>query len=211
MKLFRILLSLLLVITPFTTGMSWAQSDGHQHGSGHDMSEGYRSKYVGQESRRIKSLSMDDIQELQRGGGWGLAKAAELNGVPGPAHILEMGDKISLTPQQKDSIEQLYNDMKAKAIVLGERLIMLESELNSAFAEGSIDQAQLEASVREIEQVRADLRIVHLSTHLKTPDILSSEQITLYNRLRGYSSADPCSNIPKGHDPEMWKKHNGCS
>jgi hypothetical protein len=51
---------------------------------------------------------------------------------------------------------------------------------------------------------------VHLSAHLKTPDILKSEQITLYNKLRGYSSDDPCENVPRGHDPEMWKKHHNC-
>jgi hypothetical protein len=38
----------------------------------------------------------------------------------------------------------------------------------------------------------------------------SSEQITLYNKLRGYSSDDPCQNVPKGHDPKMWKKHHNC-
>jgi len=39
---------------------------------------------------------------------------------------------------------------------------------------------------------------------------IKSEQITLYNKLRGYSSDDPCQNVPKGHDPMMWKKHHNC-
>ena len=47
------------------------------------------SPYAGEEARAIKSLSADDIAELQRGGGRGLAKPAELNGVPGPAHLLD--------------------------------------------------------------------------------------------------------------------------
>ena len=55
-----------------------------------------------------------------------------------------------------------------------------------------------------------ELRFVHLSTHLKTPDILSEDQIEKYNRLRGYFGKNPCSDIPKGHDPEMWRKHNDC-
>jgi len=41
--------------------------------------------------------------------------------------------------------------------------------------------------------------------------ILMPDQITLYNKLRGYSSDDPCENIPQGHNPEMWKKHHNCS
>ena len=37
------------------------------------------SPYAGQETRTVKSFSPEDIAELRRGGGWGLAKAAELN------------------------------------------------------------------------------------------------------------------------------------
>ena len=67
--------------------------------------EDYKSKYVGQEHRTIRSLSPDDIDELKKGGGWGLAKAAELNGVPGPAHVLEMKDEIHLTDEQNNEIQ----------------------------------------------------------------------------------------------------------
>lgn len=66
----------------------------------------YTSKYVGEEHRTIKSLSSDDINELKKGGGWGLAKVAELNGVPGPAHILEMEQKINLTHEQKKPLKK---------------------------------------------------------------------------------------------------------
>ncbi len=44
-----------------------------------DNDSNHDSKYIGQENRAIKSLSSEDIAELERGGGWGLAKAAELN------------------------------------------------------------------------------------------------------------------------------------
>ncbi len=171
--------------------------------------ESYKSKYVGQEHRTIKSLSPDDIKELKRGGGWGLAKAAELNGVPGPVHILEMAEKINLTDEQKRKVQKIYNDMKVEAVTLGEQLISLEKELNNGFSNRTINQTLLETSVREIEKVRAKLRLVHLSTHLQTPNILTNEQIILYNKLRGYSK-DPCQNIPEGHNAEMWKKHSGC-
>jgi len=173
-------------------------------------SEDYTSKYVDEELRTIKSLSADDIKELRRGGGWGLAKAAELNGVPGPAHILEMEQKIKLTREQKKDIQDIYDKMKVEAQILGEQLIQLEGELNHHFFNRSINPALLEKYIRQIEVVRSNLRIVHLSTHLHTPNILTTEQITLYNKLRGYSK-DPCMNIPEGHDAEMWKRHNGCN
>ena len=170
----------------------------------------HSSKYVGEEYRAIKSLSADDIKELRAGGGWGLAKAAELNGVPGPAHILEMASAIELTPTQQAEIQAIYQQMKSEAVSLGNQLIQLEAALNSHFADGSINQAILEQSVQDIERVRAQLRLAHLSAHLQTPNILTPEQISLYNELRGYSQ-DPCANIPQGHNAAMWKKHNGCT
>ena len=170
----------------------------------------HSSEYIGEEHRAIKSLSADDIRELSAGGGWGLAKAAELNGVPGPAHILEMASEIELTSTQQVEIQEIYEQMKSEAISLGNQLIQLEATLNTHFADGSINQAILEQSLQDIERVRAQLRLAHLSAHLQTPNILTKEQISLYNELRGYSQ-DPCANVPKGHNAAMWKKHNGCT
>ncbi|TDW25235.1 hypothetical protein EV128_119107 [Rhizobium azibense] len=64
----------------------------HQH---HTM-----SPYTEETGRQIKSLSEADIDELMRGGGWGLAKPAELNGYPGPSHLLAMKNEIGLTQEQ---------------------------------------------------------------------------------------------------------------
>lgn len=50
------------------------------------------SIYAGEKTRLIKTLSEQDLEEIARGGGWGLARAAELNGVPGPTHLLELAD-----------------------------------------------------------------------------------------------------------------------
>ena len=173
-------------------------------------SQSQKSKYVGQETRDIKSLSDSDREELRNGQGWGLAKAAELNGVPGPAHVLELKQEISLNPEQVAEIKRLYQDMKNQAIPLGIKLIELERVLNNHFADRSITDEILHESLEQIAQTQKQLRYVHLSMHLKTADLLTREQIALYNKLRGYSSDDPCKNIPDGHDPEMWKRHNNC-
>jgi hypothetical protein len=89
-----------------------------------------KSKYAGEEKRDIKSLSETDIEELKNGKGWGLAKAAELNGVPGPAHLLEMKEEIDLSAKQIQAIEEIFKKMKQEAIPLGLELIDLEMELN---------------------------------------------------------------------------------
>lgn len=144
------------------------------------------SPYVGQQQRPIKSLSAKDMDELQKGGGWGFAKAAELNGVPGPAHLLELSDQIPLSSDQHAAITALYADMKENAIIAGNRLIEAEIALDTAFKSGDLTAEELEGLINTITQSLGRLRFVHLSTHLKTPEILSPDQIARYNSLRGY-------------------------
>jgi len=192
-----VLLSFLVfVLTPFSTCTGSEPS--------------YRSKYVGQEKREIKSLSAQDIEELKTGSGWGLAKAAELNGLPGPKHLLEMAKEIGLTSKQERQVTEIYESMNKQAVQLGHELIELERELNNHFANRTIDEKVLGDLLDKIAGTYRELRFVHLSAHLKTPDILSRAQIEKYNRLRGYSTDDPCVNVPEGHDPEMWRRHHNC-
>jgi hypothetical protein len=193
----RMLLALALSLLPAASG--WAQSDG-AHAA---------SPYAGQEKRAIKSLSQEDIAELRKGAGWGLAKAAELNGLPGPAHLLELKDEIPLTAEQVTAIEALYARMKEDAVAEGERLIALEGRLDELFRDRKATDDSLRQMLTKIEESRGALRYIHLATHLATPPLLTDDQIDRYNRLRGYDS-DPCDAVPAGHDPAMWRKHNGC-
>lgn len=171
------------------------------------------SPYVGQEERAIKSLSSDDIATLRRGGGWGLAKAAELNGVPGPAHLLEMKDDIPLDESQVSAISEIADQMKAQAIERGETLIALERVLDEHFQAGTITDEILRSSLDAIASTRMELRYIHLATHLRTPEILSPIQIESYRALRGYSEpgqcADMATDIPAEHSAEMEHGHGG--
>jgi hypothetical protein len=146
------------------------------------------SPYAGEETRAIKSLSADDIAELRRGGGWGLAKAAELNGMPGPAHLLDKADRLGLTPQQVADIEAIRDAMRAAAIETGTRLIDQEARLENRFQDRSIAEDTLRVAVSEIAASRGELRFIHLRAHLETLPLLSDHQVVMYNRLRGYGS-----------------------
>jgi Spy/CpxP family protein refolding chaperone len=173
--------------------------------------EDHTSEYAGQESREIKTLSTQDLDDLRNGRGWGLAKAAELNGVPGPVHVLEMTDEIALTESQAADIKALYEAMNAEAIVLGEELIERERAINAAFVSHEVTEESLATMVGQINESLTKLRVLHLSAHLRVPKILTPEQVARYNELRGYlSDGDPCASVPEGHDPEEWKKHNDC-
>jgi Spy/CpxP family protein refolding chaperone len=172
-------------------------------------SHGAQTPYAGMQSRAIKSLSDQDIEELRRGGGWGLALAAELNGMPGPAHLLELKDQIPLTQDQVDKTQALFDDMRKAAASTGERLIAAETALEAPFAKGAVDEASLRRLLAQTESARTELRYIHLSQHFKTVQFLKPEQIKRYNVLRGYAE-DPCKRIPDGHNPEMYRRHMGC-
>jgi hypothetical protein len=144
------------------------------------------SQYHAQEKRQIKSLSESDINSLRNGKGWGLAKAAELNGIPGPSHLLQLKKEIQLRVEQEKQIQQLFDDMKQKAIHKGLMLIELEQKLETGFQTQDINKDSLLKILTKISKVRRDLRFIHLSTHLATPKILDKKQIVLYNKLRGY-------------------------
>ena len=192
--------ALLLVLLP---AAAIAQTHSVDHG-------GSPSIYAGEETRMIKSLSEQDLEEIARGGGWGLARAAELNGVPGPTHLLELADDIGLTGQQRSEIEAIHARMQADAILAGERFVAAEHALDTAFQQGAPDAASLEQLVQEAGDARAALRLVHLRAHLLTIPLLTENQVSQYSILRGYSG-DPCASVPQGHDPAMWRKHNGCN
>ena len=197
MKSTHLLLALALLIPASTIAQ-------HNHGAQ------TQTPYAGMQNRAIKSLSDNDINELRRGGGWGLALAAELNGMPGPAHLLELKDQIPLTADQVTKTQVLTDEMRKAAIPTGERLISAEKALEAAFAAGRADETSLRRLLGEAESARSELRFIHLSQHYKTVQFLKLEQIKRYNILRGYAE-DPCKNIPAGHNPEMYRRHMGCN
>ena len=63
-----------------------------------------------------------------------LALPAELNGYPGPRHVLELAEQLGLTDQQRADVQRLFDDMTAEVVPLGQKLIAQEAELDRLFA-----------------------------------------------------------------------------
>jgi LTXXQ motif family protein len=144
--------------------------------------------YAGLETRAIKALSDQEIADLTAGRGMGTALPAELNGYPGPTHVLEYADELGLTGQQRADVRQLFDSMKSEAIPLGQRLISAERELDRDFADRTITPERLKAATAAIAEIRGELRNTHLKYHLSTAALLAPEQIHRYAELRGYGS-----------------------
>ena len=174
-----------------------------------DAGQTHKSPYAGEQTRAVKSLSAADLAELERGGGWGLARAAELNGMPGPGHLLDMRDEIALSAGQETAIAAIFERMRAEAVAGGRRLVAAERALEAAFAGRTVTERSLRGLLAEIGEARMALRYTHLAAHLETLPLLTEPQIARYNRLRGYAD-NPCANPPQGHNPTLWRKHHGC-
>ncbi|CUT14630.1 hypothetical protein BF49_5710 [Bradyrhizobium sp.] len=146
--------------------------------------------YAGLEHRPIKALSQQQIDDLRAGRGMGLALAAELNGYPGPSHVLELGDRLELTADQRIQVQRLFDAMKQEAVSLGNKLVEQETELDRLFSTRVATSESLRATLVAISETQAALRESHLKYHLSTTAVLDPSQKQRYAELRGYQRRD---------------------
>jgi hypothetical protein len=145
-----------------------------------------QTPYAGMQTRPIKALSEQQLADLGAGRGMGLALAAELNGYPGPSHVLELADRLELSADQRASIQRLFDSMKAEALPLGSKLIEQEADLDKQFASRTVTPESLKASTAAVAVTQGELRETHLKYHLSTAAILGPGQMQRYAELRGY-------------------------
>lgn len=191
--------------TPAATPRPSLQDMPHSH-MGHmqdgAMHSGGTTPYAGQQQREIKALSTQDMQAYVQGQGHGFAKAAELNGYPGPMHVLELADALQLSAEQREQSQALLARHKATAQRLGADLIEAERTLDQAFASRSVTAQTLAQLTQAAGEKLAQLRTEHLQTHLAQTALLTPEQVARYNSLRGYGS-QPAMPHQHMHQPEM--------
>jgi hypothetical protein len=168
----RILIAAVIVLF---AGSVLAQQHQHNH-----------APYAGMQARAVKALSDQQVADLRAGRGMGLALAAELNGYPGPLHVLELADEIALSADQRQQVQRLYEAMRVEAISVGEKLISAETTLDGAFKDRSITPERLAELSAAIGKTQGELRAVHLKYHLIISALLTSDQARQYSELRGY-------------------------
>jgi Spy/CpxP family protein refolding chaperone len=113
-----------------------------------------------------------------------MAFVADQNGYPGPLHVLELKARLKLTAEQESKMEGLLTAMFAESKPKSARLLDAEAKLRQLFASGQADESSIRALVADVEKARTDVRLVHLTFHLKTRDVLTDEQRRLYHEAR---------------------------
>lgn len=144
--------------------------------------------YAGQQAREVKALSADEVKQYLAGAGMGYARAAELNRYPGPMHVLDLADKLELTPAQRTSTQALMDAHKAEARAIGAKRVEAERALDALFASGKVDEEPLGRAVRTAAAHEGEYRLSHLETHRRMRSLLTEEQIARYDHLRGYAA-----------------------
>lgn len=187
-----------LLITAFATGLAGVAALASS--PGHDTSrQGHAQPYAGQQDRTVSSFSNEELAGYLDGRGLGLARPAELNGYPGPMHILELAAELALTADQHRGVETSFARMKEAARNAGRRYVAAEEALDRAFESGTVSADAVERLVRQADALRAEVRLSHLKAHLEVTPLLSAAQKARYAELRGYAAA-----AGHGHDR---KKH----
>lgn len=130
------------------------------------------------------ALSPETIDAYRKGTGMGMAMPAEMNGYPGPRHILDLGEKLQLTADQRSHIQALYEAMHADAVRLGSEIIEREEKLERGFAEKTMTAEALDSLTSQIAERQGRLRFVHLRAHLAAKEVLTAEQVSEYVKLR---------------------------
>ena len=128
-----------------------------------------------------------------------LALAAEVNGYPGPRHVLDAAASghLDLRPDQREAFLRLNDRMLAEAKAKGQEILQMEERLAMRFRDGHIDEANLRQILEHIGQLRAQLRLIHLRTHLEAKALLTPEQIARYRTVRGYDSGGSAQSSPR--------------
>lgn len=157
------------------------------------------SPYAGEQKREIKALSAEETSDYLAGRGMGLARAAELNGYPGPMHVLELAEPLALTAEQRVRTKMLFDSMRAQAIAAGNSLIEEERLLDAMFRDKAVDADALARTLERIAQRQAEVRRVHLAAHVAQVAILTPDQVKRYGELRGYGGAEPAPGAGHGH------------
>ena len=140
--------------------------------------------FAGSDCANQSGVPDQQRSQYLNGEGMGLAKDAELNHYPGPRHVLDVADKLGLSPDQAAATRALFDDMNAKAQALGKQVLAREDELEALFCAQRADADEVRQLTAEIAGLQGQLRAVHLTAHVRERALLTAEQVTRYDELR---------------------------
>jgi Spy/CpxP family protein refolding chaperone len=99
--------------------------------------------------------------------------------------ILDHREELQLSPDQASRLEVLRSSFAREAIRREADVRIAQMDLSALLDRDPLDMAQVEAKIREVAQLRADLRIARLKTLEQGKAVLTTEQRTRLQGLLG--------------------------
>jgi Spy/CpxP family protein refolding chaperone len=129
----------------------------------------------------------------------------------GAGRIDKMADKLELTDDQVDRIENLRYDMEMRGIDIKADLEKRRLELKKLMGEEEKDRKKILAQVTAVNEVEGDLSIVRVEGMLDINDVLTKEQREQLDELRkkgeGMRTGDrPMKGSSQGDRSDMHSK-----
>jgi Spy/CpxP family protein refolding chaperone len=103
--------------------------------------------------------------------------------------MLSHRDKLGLSADQVRQLERLRSDYEKESIRKDADLRIAEMDLQTLLDSPAVDMGKVESKVREIEKLRADLRLARIRAVEKGKEQLTSEQRQKLQELLGEPGA----------------------
>jgi hypothetical protein len=163
--------------------MNGAPRSGSVSGAGRDGHLGGDSASL---TATIRALTPAEVQLIRNGEGAGLARAAELNNIPGPRHVLEASEELGLSADQLTRIQAVFEVMRTHSLEAGGRFLGAQEAFETDLRAGQITTETLPERALQVDRLRTELAVAHLDAHLRTTELLTADQRERYAQLRGY-------------------------
>ena len=138
-----------------------------------------------QPSREVPSvLTRKQMESYMAGAAVDEALPAETFGYPHVERVLELGEKLALTAEQKEQLQNLIKNTRSQAILMGRKSVGEELLLDDFFRKGQTDYAALANRLESIGNWYWRRRLIFLDAYLKTRMVLSAAQVKKYQELR---------------------------
>ncbi len=146
------------------------------------------SSPAGEEGPRKQPGTSDPMAEMMRG--MGMGRMSDLLGREHPLLSLALRHRqeLGLSADQVKTLEELIQRFGKDAEARVSRIETAEQDLAALFKADSVDLGKVESKVREIETLRADLRIARIKTIVEGRAALTPEQ---RKKLEGMAAAGP--------------------
>ncbi|HXV84757.1 MAG TPA: periplasmic heavy metal sensor [Candidatus Binatia bacterium] len=102
---------------------------------------------------------------------------------PSLSMMIRNREKLGLSTEQVKNLERLRNDFEKESIRKEADIRVAKLDLHTLLDAQPVDMTKVEAKVREIERLRADLRFARIRTAQKGKEQLSADQRTKLEEL----------------------------